>query len=37
MKDRHKEFADTYLANGYNARKGFMACYPDCKPNSAEV
>ena len=37
MKDRHKEFADTYLANGYNARKAYMACYPDCKPNSADV
>ena len=37
MKDIHKEFADEYLANGYNAKRAYMACYPNCKEKSAEV
>ena len=36
MKERHKAFADEYLANGYNARKAYSVCYPDANPRSVD-
>ena len=37
MKDRHKEFADTYLANGYNAKAAYRAIYKSKEARYAYV
>lgn len=37
MKQKHKEFADEYLANGYKPREAYMKVYVGCSKETASV